>query len=75
MENNWIQPRMTYYGFHKPSKENWVILGIDQVRRQAAGWPASIGDLDDIEGLTSRKERTIEEEVHVTKNFGVSFLN
>jgi hypothetical protein len=72
-----IKPSMTYYGTHIPSKEDWVILGIDQKRGEVcvAGWPATIAKLSDIVDLKERGERTMEEQIHVTKRFGVNFLN
>ena len=68
---------MTYYGYHSKSGEDWVILGVDQKGKKVcvAGWPATIAELDDITNLVERSPRTLEEEVHVTKYFGVTFLN
>lgn len=72
-----IKPNMTYYGTHIPSKEDWVIIGIDQDRGEVcvAGWPASIAKLSDIVDLEERGERTMDEREYVTKKFGVNFLN
>lgn len=72
-----IQKDWTYYGHHVPSNEDWVILGIDQLRGKvcAAGWPASIAELKDIVDLQPRSKRTLQEEVYVSKTFGVTFIN
>lgn len=72
-----IKQKMTYCGHHTPSGEDWVILGVDQLRKKVcvAGWPATVAEFENIKNLTERSLRTVEEEVYVTKQFGVSFLN
>jgi hypothetical protein len=68
---------MTYYGYHIPSGENWLILGIDYGRGRvcAAGWPATIANLSDIQNMEVSRPRTEKETEYVIKMFGYNFLN
>jgi len=68
---------MTYYGYHIPSGENWLILGIDYDRGRvcAAGWPPSIANLSDMQNMEVNRPRTEKETEHVMKTFGHNFLN
>ena len=68
---------MTYIGHHIPTRETWLILGIDYKggRVCAAGWPPSIANLSDIDELKAHRPRNEAEEKHVIKHFGHKFLN
>ena len=76
METIIFQPDMTYYCHHKPSGENWLILGVNIEKDEvcAAGWPPSIGRLSDCEGFEERHLITDEEKDHRSKQFGYNWL-
>ena len=66
---------MTYTGYHIPTGEDWLILGIDDRGRVcAAGWPPTIANLSDIQNLEVNRPRTEEETKYVIKTFGYNFL-
>lgn len=71
-----INSKFTYYGFHIPSGENWVILAISKDFKKVcvAGWPPSIAELSDIKDLKIRSERTENERNYVLKTFGLNWM-
>lgn len=66
-----------YTAHHKPSGEDWYLLGID-VNGDcvcAAGWPPSMGKLSDCENFEKRDKLTDDELKHRAKNFGYNWLS
>lgn len=70
-----IKHNMTYTAHHNPTGEDWVILGVNQVKDEVcvAGWPATIAKLSDCTNLQERSIRTVEEEIHMHANFGFNW--
>lgn len=67
---------MTYYAHHKPSGENWLILGVNPKTDKvcAAGWPPSIGKLSDCENFEERHLIDDHERDHRVRTFGTDWL-
>ncbi len=64
--------RGCYTGTHRPSGEEWWIIGISVDRNEvcAAGWPPTIGRLEDIDDLKFCRRITEEELQHRRLKFG-----
>jgi hypothetical protein len=67
-----FKPNMTYYAYHKPTEESWVILGVDIKNNRvcAAGWPATIGNISDCVDFEEREYISQEELDYRNKTFG-----
>lgn len=65
---------MTYTAHHKPSGEDWVILGVDTEVDQVcvAGWPPTMANLSDCENFIERSPLTKEERDYRREQFGQS---
>lgn len=63
---------VVYYGHHKPTGEDWLILGIDRDgdRVCAAGWPPTIAKLSDCENVMIARPMTVQELRHREMQFG-----
>jgi hypothetical protein len=70
------KPNTAYYAKHKPSGEQWYLLGIDPKgdRVCVAGYPPTIGKLSDCENLEERTVLTDIELAYRTKEFGINWL-
>jgi hypothetical protein len=70
-----IKPGMTYYARHKPTGEDWLLLGVDKEydRVCAAGWPASTGKLSDCFDLRERAKISDSEYKYRCKEFGLNW--
>ena len=66
----------TYHCHHKPSGEDWHILGIDVKGNRvcAAGWPATKAKFTDCENFCEYEPITQEELDYRTKNFGENWI-
>lgn len=58
--------------FHRPSEEQWYVLGVNYERGElcVAGWPPTIGKIDDCEISESGNGITDEERAYRDKKFG-----
>lgn len=70
------QSGYSYFAHHKPSGEDWFILGIDAAGNRvcAAGWPPSIGKLSDCSNLKKNKPLTEEELQYRNNHFGTNWI-
>lgn len=66
----------SYFADHKPTSEEWYILGIDVEgdRVCAAGYPASIGKLSDCENFEKNKPLEQSEIDYRKRTFGSNWL-
>lgn len=69
-----LKPGVTYYATHTPSSERWLVLGFTDKEVCAAGWPATIGKLEDMTEFEEAEPLTEKEKEYVTKTFGSQFL-
>ena len=71
-----IKSGYSYHAQHKPSGEDWHIIGINVKGNQvcAAGYPPSIGKLSDCEKLEMFKPLTEQELSHRQKEFGDNWI-
>ncbi len=67
-----VKHGMSYTGKHKPSGEEWHIIGINLERNLvcAAGWPPTMAKLSDCEDMEVNKVLTKEELEYRHKQFG-----
>lgn len=63
---------VVYSGYHKPTGERWLILGIDTKgdRVCVAGWPPTIAKLSDCENVQELRRMTVEEHHYRRNHFG-----
>jgi hypothetical protein len=66
----------SYYAYHKPTEEEWLILGIDVKgdRVCAAGYPASIAKLSDCENFEINKPLEQSQIAYRDRVFGLNWL-
>jgi hypothetical protein len=62
-----------YSGFHKPTKETWHILKIDEEKSlvYVAGWPPTVAYLSDMENIEERRPLEQDEIDHLRNRFKV----
>lgn len=62
--------------FHKPSEEEWFVLGVceSQDKLCVAGWPPTIADVSDCEFREHSRPVTADEIDYRTKTFGSNFI-
>lgn len=71
-----IKPGTIYTCHHKPSGEDWYLLGIDKKGNRvcAAGWPPTIRKLSDCENLEMKGGISEEEIKYRKQQFGDNWL-
>jgi hypothetical protein len=71
-----FKPGWAYSCTHRPTGEEWFILGINKVAGTvcAAGWPPSIAKLDDCTDFRPMRKLKPDEIEYRTKNFGGSWI-
>lgn len=71
-----ILPSTKYNVHHRPSGEDWVILGVNPDRDEvcAAGWPPSIGRLTDCANFVAVGPITEKEIEYRNKMFGSNWV-
>lgn len=72
MDKKTYDINLVYVVTHIPTGEEWVVLLIKDGKVYAAGWPPSIGDLDDCSDICEYRSRTVEETEHLKKEFGIT---
>lgn len=73
---HFIKPGKKYHAHHKPTGEDWVILGVrnDLSDVCAAGWPPSIGKLLDCDKFEEVSDLSESELAYRKKQFGEGWL-
>ena len=70
-----FKPGATYYCDHKPTGENWFVLGVNRKRGElcVAGWPATMAQIEDCENWEIAGEITDKELEYRNRRFGTNW--
>ena len=70
-----FKPGVTYYCYHKPTGENWSVLGVNRERGElcVAGWPATMAKIEDCENWEVAGEITPKELEYRNRRFGTNW--